>query len=425
MSTVKNWLIGDEKNIKKNSALWNMISSILYSVQSALLLLVITRTNGLYDAGVFTIAYTMTQMMSALGSYGMRSFQVSDVNREYTFHTYFTSRIVSVAVMIVFCISYAIIQGYDKNKMIIALLLCVYRVVDNSEDVFHGEMQKEMRLDIASKIMSIRIFLASAGFTVAYVITKNLIVASATLMLMAVVISLFLNMLVKDVFKDISLKVSFEKVHKLLIVCLPLCLSNYFYTYLVNAPKYAIDRNYSEEVQSIFSILFMPIFVINMLSSFIFKPFITGMSVMWNEGQKKKFVMTVLKQAALIAALTIIIMIGCATVGIDLLGMLYGVNLSDYRWLFTLLMMFGGFAAMVAFLVVVLTIMRKQNYVIAAYSIAMLIDIVLIDKAVIAKGITGAGGMYGLAMGTIMVILIIAFIVELNKQKSTIKEMRK
>ena len=39
----------------------------------------------------------------------------------------------------------------------------------------------------------------------------------------------------------------------------------FLFNYLANAPKYAIDANLSEEYQTIFSILFMPIFVINIL----------------------------------------------------------------------------------------------------------------------------------------------------------------
>ena len=89
MRMIKKLLVGNGNNVMTKSAIWNIVSSMEYSLQSAVLLLVVTRAGGLFDAGVFTIAYTFTQMMATIGSYGMRSFQVSDIKVEYKFGTYY------------------------------------------------------------------------------------------------------------------------------------------------------------------------------------------------------------------------------------------------------------------------------------------------------------------------------------------------
>ena len=75
----------NSKNIKKDSYLWNMIQSILFATQSAFLLMVITRTNGLDDAGVFSIAYAIASLMYYLGEYGVRKYQVTDVEEKVGF----------------------------------------------------------------------------------------------------------------------------------------------------------------------------------------------------------------------------------------------------------------------------------------------------------------------------------------------------
>ena len=62
MEVIRKWFIKDDKNILRKSALWNLISSVEYSLQSAVLMLIVARAGGLYDAGVFTIAYTLTQI---------------------------------------------------------------------------------------------------------------------------------------------------------------------------------------------------------------------------------------------------------------------------------------------------------------------------------------------------------------------------
>ena len=417
MNVIKKWLFGNEKNIMRDSSIWNLIYSVEYSLLSAVLMLIVTRISGTYDTGVFLIAYTVTQMMATIGSYGMRSFQASDIKKEYSFCTYYTSRIISVLAMVIICLGYSFIQGYDKQRMILIVILCGYRLVEDVEDVFHGEIQKSMRLDVASKIASIRIFVATICFTLVFAISKNLIFASLSLTISAAIISILLTALVSDRFPLLSLKTEWKQVPRLLWVCLPICAGGFLYNYLVNAPKYAIDRNLSEEIQTIFNILFMPVFAINMLSSFVFKPLIVKMGILWNENKKGEFIASILKQVAIIVGITVLVIVGGGIFGLDILGWMYGVRLEGYRMLFAVLILFGGFAAMVSFLVVVLTIVRKQMAIIVAYAIAMIIDLIIMDGLVIKYGIWGAGITYGIAMGVVMAVLITVLLITILGRK--------
>ena len=426
MQYIRNWLFGNEKNIMRASSVWNLIYSVEYSLLSAALMLIVTRVSGTYATGVFLIAYTVTQMMATIGSYGMRSFQVSDIKNEYSFSTYFASRIVSVVAMVIICMGYSFIQGYDAQRMIIIVILCAYRLIEDVEDVFHAEMQKQMRLDVASKIAALRIFIAAICFSIVFFVSKNLVLASLALTISAGLVTIVLTSLVSNSFPEISLRTEWKAVPKLLFVCLPICVGGFLYNYLVNAPKYAIDRNLSEDTQTIFNILFMPIFAINMLSSFVFKPLIVKMGVLWNENKKGEFVASILKQIVIIIGITLVVIAGGVVIGLDILGWMYGVDLDGYRMLFAVLILFGGFAALVSFLVVILTIVRKQTCIIVAYAIAMLIDLLLIDGLVIRYGIWGAGATYGMAMGVVLIILTVVLVITILKRKDnhdrTIKE---
>lgn len=402
---LKKWLLGNVETANRDGAIWNLIYSMEYSLLSAVLMLIVTRVSGLYDAGIFMIAYTVTQMMATIGSYGMRSFQVSDVKNQYSFNTYLASRVVSVTAMVIICLSYSALQGYDGQRMIIIVLLCAYRLIEDAEDVFHGEMQKNFRLDIASKIPAVRICVAAICFTVIFVFTKNLVLASAALTVSAGLVSFVLTCMASGKFEKISLKLEWKAVPNLMMECLSLCVGGYLYNYLVNAPKYAIDRNLSEKIQTIFNILFMPIFAINMLSSFVFKPLIAKMGMLWYEKKVKELFWLILQQILIILGITVIVLIGGVVIGLDLLGLIYGVSLAGYRTFFAVLIIFGGAAAMGAFLVVALTVVRKQGSVIVAYIMATLIVVLVIDSVVVRYGLWGAGIMYGIAMGVVMLIL--------------------
>ena len=99
--------------------------------------------------------------------------------------------------------------------------------------------------------------------------------------------------------------------------------------------------------------------------------------------------------------------------GVEVLGIVYGVNLKKYRWLFVLLIAFGGLAALVSYLVVVLTVIRKQFYIIVAYAAGFLFSVICIDRIVSENGIWGAGIAYGVIMGIVLSILTIVLLVSL------------
>lgn len=103
------------------------------------------------------------------------------------------------------------------------------------------------------------------------------------------------------------------------------------------------------------------------------------------------------------------------------MGIIYGLDLNEYKGLFVLLLGFGGVAALDAFLVIVLTIMRKQRWSIVAYAISMACVISTIDRMVSAFGLWGAGLLYSFSMGVVMVVLFPVVLSALYKARKNVE----
>ena len=421
MNMLSKLLFGNSENISKRVYFWNLCSSMVYSFQSAILLLVVTRVGGLVEGGIFSIIYTVTQTLASLGSYSMRNYQVSDVKDDYNFETYYTSRIVTCVLMILSCMGYAIYKGVSMDRFLIYMLFSVYRTVDGFEDVYHGAVQKKGRLDVVSIAMTFRITLSMIMFSLLYVITHNLLVASVGMVITAVVLLLGFNKIIFSEFTEIKRGIDFSKVLKLLTVCFPIFLGAILYNYLVNVPKYSIDNNLGEATQTIFNILFMPVFVVNILSMFIFKPMVNQMGIWWKDGEIKKLLFSVIKQILIISGLTILVIIAGYFLGCPVLGIVFGVDLSDYPLFFALLLSFGGIAALSTFLSVVLTIMRKQAFIILGYVLGYVINLFVTDRLVIKYKINGAGYAYGIIMGVVLIVFFVVtginFVIRYNEVK--------
>lgn len=406
MKVIEKILFGTGEKGKSADFFWNMCASVVYSFQSAILLFVVTRISGLFVAGIFSISYIVSQTFAVVGSYSMRNYQVSDMKNKYSYGTYIYSRIISTIIMFVTCMVYSLLEGYMGEKLVLIAILCVYRAVDGYEDVYHGEMQKRNRLDVASRIVTYRIVISSAIFAIGVLCTNNIILSTALLTISAVLLSWGMNTVAISVM-DMHQKLQKNQVWKLLFEVAPICIGAFLYNYLVNSPKYAIENILSDDMQTIFNIIFMPVFVINMLSSFVFKPYVARMGIYWNDRNQKKFIKLLLLQAGCVLGITAIVMLAGFILGIPVLEFIYGVDLKQYKLLFMMLLAFGGITALDAFALIVLTVMRLQNIVLASYIVSLIVDVIFMNSLVIKYHMMGAGLVYGMSMFVILLVSLV------------------
>ena len=154
-----------------------------------------------------------------------------------------------------------------------------------------------------------------------------------------------------------------------------------------------------------FAILFMPVFVVNLLSSFVYRPVLVRMAICWNEKRNKEFWHMVMTQIALIFVLTILGILGAYLCGTQILSLVYGVDVNPYRNCLVLLMFGGGFAALIGFLINVLTVMRLQTLLLLGYMVASVAALIVSNPIVSKLGIFGASILY---VG--LMVLVAAFL---------------
>ena len=380
-----------DKKILTNSYIWNTIAGILNAGQSVIILMVLARATNTYDVGVFSIAYATASLCLAIGCYGMRSFQVTDTNGIYSFSDYLNSRVITSAIMIVIALGY-VVYGfyyleYEFEKSLVIFLICMLKVIDAVEDVFHGMYQNRGRLDIGAKALTIRQLFTIVSLCVLLVITKNLLVSVLITLVLSILVSTYLIKTTLPNFINDKLKLSYAKTTKLLLASFGVFASGFLSLYIVNAPKYAIDRLLSEEYQAYYTYIAMPVFVIGLLNTFLYQPVLTTLADDWEQNRKKQFIHKVLKQHIVIVILTVVTVVGAYFIGIPVLSVIYATDLSMYRDELLILLMGGGLLAVSGFITVVITIIRKQKDLILAYVIVSIfisiISRVLVERYVV------------------------------------------
>lgn len=410
---IKEFLLSEE-NIERDSYIWNMAGSMLMAFQSVIMLMILTRTLGLVEAGVFTIAYANANLFLTIGKYGMRYFQVSDVKNQFTFAEYRLSRVVTSAAMIavsVACTLYAAVSnGYTAEKTQVILWMCLFKVVDVIEDVYHGLYQRKNRLDVASKILTLRMILTIIVFGLGLVILRDLLLS---LIIATILTTLLFILSIRWTYSGIQIgneRVEKRNILLLLKVCFPLFAGSFLSFYIGNAPKYAIDARLTDELQACYGFIAMPVFVIGLLNNFIFNPMLFHISVLWNEKKVKAFVLKTIFQTGVVALITIVCIAGAWLLGIPVLSWLYNTDLGSYKAELLILLLGGGFLGLSGLLNAVITIIRYQKSLMWGYAVMAVLAYFLSDRIVRQYGMMGAAVLYTILMGGLCLIFAGIFV---------------
>lgn len=174
---MKSFLVASESDLR-SAFIWNSVGGMINAGQSALLLIMISHTNSVNDAGVFALAFAIANLTLAMGKYGMRHFQSSDVTESYSFSEYLASRHITDMMMLLLTMYY-IVKGvfflsYTTEKLMAIILMTVIKLTDSVEDVYHGRLQQLGRLDIAAKCMTVRYVVVIIGISIALMLTRDL-----------------------------------------------------------------------------------------------------------------------------------------------------------------------------------------------------------------------------------------------------------
>lgn len=403
--------------VRKAEFIWNVIASVCASLLSVILLFIVTRVNGVDPAGMFSIAFATATILNSIADFGMRVYQVTDTNRQHSFGVYLASRLVVDVCMVVCGFAFVTVSGYTIAKSAICLGLVGFRFVDAVSETYQGEFQLNGRLDIGGKSVFYRTSAAIAVFAVVDVVTKNMIAATFALLLTNAVIWCCYDIrLVQRYTKE---RPSFQgaEIAAVLKDCFPLFFSTFLNNYIVNAPKYAIDKLLTYDMQTYFNIIYLPTFTINLMSIFVLKPMLKGLGEVWNGKQYRKFLEIVAKMGAAIMVMTILVEAVCYVMGIPILSFIYNVDLASYKGDLLILVLSGGFFALSVALFYTLTTMRAQKLVSLAYIAAAIAGLFLPDLLVAEAGIRGAAISSVCISAVLAVVLFGIFVLEWRRKK--------
>ena len=406
---MKHWthlLIKTGMSLEKENMIWNMTGSFFYAFASMVLSFLVLRIAGEEQGGIFSFGFsTVGQQMFLLAYFGIRPFHITDGTNQYRFGDYLHHRYVTCALALLLGAGYLACIGYSWQKAQIIFLLIVYKVIDGLADVYESEFQRQGCLYLTGRSNTFRTILSVGVFLATLVSGAGLFAACAAAVLGQIAGVVLFDIVVLRELKRVDYGWSAKQGVSLTASSILLFVSVFLDFYIFSAAKYAIDAHLGDAASGYFNVIFMPTSVINLAAGFVIRPFLTYLTDCWNEHRFSDFKKKLLTIMAVIGGLTVLAVGGTVVLGRPVLALLewllgksYSGTLTALWPAFIMIVLGGGFYAVLNLYYYALVILRRQKLIFGIYAVLTVLAAILAPRLTVALGIFGAAFAYLILM---------------------------
>lgn len=322
--------MNENKQLRKNF-IWNIFGTGFNSFNSLFFLIIVTRINGIENAGIFSLAFSTACIIYVIGTYAGRIYQVTELDKNITDKDFLINRIITSVMMIICVISFVLIRKYDFYKSIVFVLLTLYKGLEAFCEVFYAILQKNEQLHVVGKSLFFKSLLGLLVFVIANLITNNIILSISLILVIHVIIIIFYDLKQTNKYMDLNSKYNKENIIKIFKSGFYIFAISFLGIYILNAPKYSIDLYLAENYQTIFGIIVMPATVVGLVAQFLIHPFLNQIVKLYENNELKNLQKLSFKLIFAIIVFGLSSAILAYLLGTQVLGFIYGIELYQYK----------------------------------------------------------------------------------------------
>ena len=407
-----------QSNIKKDY-FWNTLGVLLQNAISPLLLIVVTRINGIDGSGLFSFAFSVAIIFWVFAMWGGRTYQVSDISRRFSHRSYIMVRLVLTVITILCAILFSLVNHYDQTKTSIIIVLVLYKAIESIADAVYGVLQVNDRLHVAGKSLIYKATSSFIAFIIIDILTHTILLASLG-MVIANIIWLFMYDLQKarrlEPIAIATNQVKREVINALGIMkeTWPVFIVIFLSMFSLNIPRYFVDL-YHEGQIGYFGILAMPITLIGLVMTFVLQPRIVHLSKLFDQHKYRELQKIISNLLLVTLAIGIFILGIMYVLGIPVLTMVFGVSFGPYKSALMIITVGGILNAVVSVFINIFTIIRQfkgQFYILLVSNIVL---VFLSMRLIRTYGLQGSVLLFTTVNAAQMTALFITYKVSLRR----------
>lgn len=406
------------KNDTSKNVIYNTIGTFFYFFCQWLTTILVVRISGYEDAGILSLVISFTNIFYFIALFGVRNFQITDINHEFTDRDYLNSRHITSGIAFLLFVITMFCMKFNKVTVLCCILYMIFKIFEGYTDVIFGIWQNndgyfEILISyIAKGLLTVIGFCAGVYFF-------NL---SGAIAIQALVYFLFIVLYdgkqIKRLVKNFEIKTGQYK--KMLIPCIPLMVYGLIVPYLNFLSRYVVELKFGTEILGYYSSITMVFTVMSTLMGSIFVTILPKIAYFYQTGKYKE-----LNKFIAIANFGIIgfgiLCVGLGTLlGNLVFSILFGKQILSYMYLLPPTIIASIILSLVSLTSSIMIAFRKNALMLLINIIGVVVCTLSISFIVNIFGLVGSLYALIISLSIIYVILIIyigAIIYKCKKKK--------
>lgn len=389
----------------------NSIGMGVWGALFPILTIVASQLAGAEQAGMFSMAFVIANLLIFIGNYGVRTYQVSDIDETESFGAYEVQRVLACLLMVLAGWLFCKVRGYAGEMLTICWGTFAFRVIDAFADVYEGRLQQMDKLYLAGISQALRCVAGVVVFSVVLFVTRSIPVASIALAIVAAASLVVVTIPLALFETPKSRKWELQEVREIFRECFPAFLAQFTFTLVESIPKFVMEGALPYKAQLYFNAIYFPAQSILMVIGLVYKPQLVRLANIWSDpSRRKRFDLIIVAVLALCALLTGLYVFFAAWIGIPIMSFLYGLDFEPYRTAQYLMLVAGGMTAAIDFLYQIITVLRQQQKATSAYGISLAVVTVLSVALVNTIGFNGAVWAYLVVMIVLLGLMVFQYV---------------
>lgn len=394
--------------------IWNSVGNLFYYFGQWIITVLVVWISSYENAGYLSLAMSTSGTFSAIALFGVRNYQVSDVQGEYTTGEYVGIRIWTCFIAFLLCALFCI--NIDSVYQILCInAYMLIRVAEGFVDVIQGIEQIHSRYDYIGKSYLIRSILTVCAFVFGIYVVNNLVIVLYFIAFLNLLFVLLYDCTIACRLEKFRIDWKGKHKYNLLKECVSIVIFSFLLNLISLIPRIVLQQSISAEEFGIYVSLAMPASIVQTASITLFTPFIPMFSKQYNPDSINQFRIMINKLYAAIFVVGMLLVTAMLLFGKMGLAILFGRDILQQYQLFMPLVSCAILITIVWVFATLLTIIREIGYILGCIAVALLVCLSSVTFLVDKYGKNGAS--YTQIFSLIICIAMMFIIFEIKVKK--------
>lgn len=354
--------------------LWNTVGCLMYQGCLWAITILVVTLSGYTNSGSLAFAMAIGNIFFPLATYNVRTYQVSDVQSEFTQGNYVAFRLLTISMALLLILIYVFFSTPSLELILATISWLMFKTDEAFCNVYYGIEQKHGHMDFIGISQGIRGICVIVFFSIILAFTQNIDLAIIAMTAPCICVTFLYDQKKAFHLSEWKISISKAKAIDLLKKCFPSMLTLLCYGAAPSLARQLYESADGTYLLGVYAAIATPTVLVQVAASYLYSPFIEPMSKALHEGNITYMKSVIARITLTIIAICIVSFAASFFWGTELLGLVFGDSIKEFGYVLPFTMLVAAAIASMGFFIEIMTIYRHLYIALIANAIALVIS---------------------------------------------------